>query len=149
MIITKIEIAGPPAKVREVLLGFDKMPDWHSGLVKKITPMSGNAENDLAVGSKLHCVMEDFTFDSVITENDSSQFQWQGPPVYYVVAGLHTFEFKPSTSTPDGTTFVQKEEYSGLLAFLMSPSLAGKKILGQFEKFNTDLKLRVESKSGY
>ncbi|KAL8760884.1 MAG: hypothetical protein Q9184_002949 [Pyrenodesmia sp. 2 TL-2023] len=100
MISTTIDIAGPPARVREI-------------------------------------------------KNDSSQFQWQGPPVYHVVAGLHTFEYRPSTSTPGGTTFIQKEEYSGLLAFLMSPSLAGRKIMGQFEKFNTDLKMRVENKSGY
>ena len=113
--------------------------------------------------------MEDFTFDSTITvstrfsyciqniavaalmqrvpqRNDTDQFQWQGPPVYHVVAGLHTFEFKPSINTPGGTTFIQKEEYSGPLAFLMSPSLVGKKIMGQFNKFNEDLKLRAEKK---
>ena len=77
--------------------------------------------------------------------NTGSQFQWQGPPVYGVVAGLHTFEFEPSRSIPGGTTFIQKEEYTGLLSFLMAPSLAGKKIMGQFDKFNVDLKTRVES----
>lgn len=49
------------------LLDFAKIPEWHSGLVKSITPVARNTDNGLAVGTKLHCVMEDFTFDSTIT----------------------------------------------------------------------------------
>lgn len=51
-------------------------------------------------------------------------------------------------STPGGTTFVQTEEYSGLLAFAMAPSLAGRKIVGQFDGFNGNLKKRVEEMRG-
>ena len=87
MIITQVEIASPPGRVREVaslppaasklvlmrllqLLDFAKIPEWHSGLVKSITPMSKGTEDDgLGVGDKLHCVMEGFTFDSTITVN--------------------------------------------------------------------------------
>ena len=76
-------------------------------------------------------------------KNYSEIFQLQGRPVYHIKAGLHTFEFSPSTVAPGGMKFVQKEEYSGLLAFLMSPWLAGKKIMGQFDKFNADLKTSV------
>lgn len=65
-----------------------------------------------------------------------------------MIAGLHTFEFGSSAAIPGGTTFVQSEEYSGLLSFLMTPSLLGKKIKGQFEEFNADLKKRVENMNG-
>jgi hypothetical protein len=108
--------------------------------------------------------MEGFTFDSVITvrllflflsprvpntykENTPSSFQWQGPPVK-TVAGLHTFTFKPSATTEGGTTFSQIEQYSGGVSFLMQPWLLARPIKGQFEKFNRDLKARVESLGG-
>ena len=48
--------------------------------------------------------------------------------------------------TVGGTTFQQNEEYSGLLSFVMNPSLPpGKKIKGQFEEFNQDIKVRAEA----
>lgn len=83
-----------------------------------------------------------------MTETHPNNISVARAPVYGLVAGLHTFEFNPSTTTPGGTTFIQKEEYSGLLAFLMTPSLLGKKIKGQFERFNADLKGRVEGLDG-
>ena len=61
------------------------------------------------------------------------------------VAGLHTFSFEPSNTLPNGTTFVQSEEYSKGLWFLMQPWLLGFPIKGQFEKYNKDLKAKVES----
>jgi len=60
------------------------------------------------------------------------------------VSGLHTFSFTPSNVTPGGTTFVHKEVYSGGISFLMQPWLLGNQIKCQFEKFNADLKKKVE-----
>jgi len=61
------------------------------------------------------------------------------------VSGLHTFSFTPSSINEGGTTFVQQEVYSGGLYFLMQPWLLGKQIKAQFEKFNSDLKRKVEA----
>jgi hypothetical protein len=37
-------------------------------MIKSIVPVDGDVDKErLAVGKKLHCVMKDFTFDSVIT----------------------------------------------------------------------------------
>ncbi|PQE17078.1 polyketide cyclase dehydrase protein [Rutstroemia sp. NJR-2017a BBW] len=65
VIITKVEIAASPEVVRRVLLDFPKIPEWHTGLVKTITPLDN--DDPVSVGKKLHCVMEGFTFDSEIT----------------------------------------------------------------------------------
>ncbi|PQE12336.1 Polyketide cyclase dehydrase protein [Rutstroemia sp. NJR-2017a BVV2] len=123
------------------LLDFSKIPEWHSGLVKTITPLDN--DDPVSVGKKLHCVMEGFTFDSEITTNTPAKFAWQGPPVMSV-SGLHSFLFEPSTVTPGNTTFTQMEEYSGPISFLMQPWLMGRTIKGQFEKFNADLKAKCE-----
>jgi hypothetical protein len=56
------------------------------------------------------------------------------------------FRFEPSATTPGGTTFVQAEEFSGLLAILFSSnSSMRKKTQKNFETFNSDLKVRAES----
>ena len=59
--------------------------------------------------------------------------------------GFHAFRFEPSQTTPGGTTFVQNEELTGLLSFVMHPSgPVGKSLKGGYEQFNRDLKARVE-----
>lgn len=70
-------------------------------------------------------------------------FSWQGPPVF-TIAGLHEFRMEP---TKDGaaTIFTQSEELNGLLAWLMSPSLLGKKMKAHFDEFHRDLKSRAEA----
>ncbi|THV48222.1 hypothetical protein BGAL_0261g00120 [Botrytis galanthina] len=142
MITTEIEINASPETVRRVLLDFPNISKWHTGFVKSITPLDTN--DPLAVGKKLHCVMKDFEFESIITENSPNKFAWQGPPVM-TVSGLHSFLIEPSKSNPGGTIFTQMEEYSGGISFLMQPWLLGKPIKGQFEEFNTDLKKKCES----
>ncbi|KAB8290793.1 hypothetical protein EYC80_008430 [Monilinia laxa] len=141
MIITQIEINASPEIVRRVLLDFPAISEWHNGLIKSITPHDLN--DPLGIGKKLHCIMEGFEFDSVVTENTPNKFVWQGPPIM-TVSGLHTFLIEPSKTNPGGTTFTQIEEYSGSIAFLMQDWLLGRSIKGQFEKYNGDLKKKCE-----
>jgi hypothetical protein len=61
------------------------------------------------------------------------------------VAGLHTFEFQPSEKTNGGTTFVQKEEFEGVLSFLLKDWLLGRSLVKGYNNFNGDLKKKVES----
>ncbi|KAM3073384.1 hypothetical protein ACMFMG_004715 [Clarireedia jacksonii] len=142
VIITKIEIAAAPDVVRKVLLDFSQYNEWHkSGLIKSITPVDKDAQNEdaVAVGKKLFCVFSDFEFECVVVQNTPTSFAWQGPPVMSV-SGLHSFLFEPSNSTPGGSTFTQMESYSGPIAFLMQSWLLGAKIKKGFEGFNEDLK---------
>ena len=84
--------------------------------------------------------------ESVVAQKENSEklFQWQGPPVYGLIAGLHGFHMEPSNGG-SSTIFKQTESFSGVISFLMTPSLLGKKMLGQFNQFNKDLKARAEA----
>ncbi|TVY15999.1 hypothetical protein LARI1_G005719 [Lachnellula arida] len=141
MIHTTIEINRAPEVVRKAFLDFSSYHEWHQGMVKEIKPLS----DSLAAGNKLHCEMLDLTFDAIITpqkENSPTMFQWQGPPVAGI-SGLHIFSFEPSRVAVGGTTFVQQEQFSGAMAFLMR--VLGWSMPGKFDGFNGDLKKRVES----
>ena len=59
-----------------------------------------------------------------------------------LIAGLHSFRFVRTES--GNTKFTQSEDFSGLIAFMMSPSLLGRKMLGQYRQFNEELKARAE-----
>ena len=81
--------------------------------------------------------------------NTETAFRWQAAPLYGLLGGRRSFRFEPSQITPGSTTFVQSEDASGWLSFIMNPALPGrKKIAAQFEGFKNDLKARVILTSG-
>ena len=45
------------------------MPEWHSAVMKRITPISQtkDGQSDLSVGAKLDCEMLTVTFEAIIT----------------------------------------------------------------------------------
>ncbi|OJJ98352.1 hypothetical protein ASPACDRAFT_122160 [Aspergillus aculeatus ATCC 16872] len=144
MIETQVEIAAPPSKVREVLLDFSKYPEWHVSTFHLLK--AKNSTKTLATlipGDVICCGIDGMKFDAKITENSENLFQWQGPPVAGLVAGLHSF-YILSTKDGSATILKQTEEFTGALAFLMGPSLLGRKLVGQYRRFNADLKRRVE-----
>lgn len=138
-------------------LNFLTWKEWHNGFYKAVTPLSDT--DPFSVGKKLHCSVEGMDFEVTITvastspfntsltniskQNSPTTFQWQGPPVKGV-AGLHTFMFEPSKITQGSTTFTQREEFTGALAFLVQPWLLGKSLDAGFKGFNKDLKRKVE-----
>lgn len=68
--------------------------------------------------------------------------------MYGLLSGEHTFHFAPSTKTPNGTTLIQTEIFTGLLSFLFGPNASmGKHTQKQFEALNTSLKKKVEAKA--
>ncbi|RAK81555.1 SRPBCC domain-containing protein [Aspergillus fijiensis CBS 313.89] len=144
MIETQVEIAAPPSKVREVLLDFSRYSEWHTSIFHLLE--AGDSTKTLETlepGDVIRCDVDGMKFDAEITENSENLFQWQGPPVAGLVAGLHSFHM---LSTKDGSATIlkQTEEFTGALAFLMGPSLLGRKLMGQYRRFNADLKRRVE-----
>jgi hypothetical protein len=66
-------------------------------------------------------------------------------------SGDHSFHFEPSEITPGGTTFVQNENFSGLIGGIIGENIIGNaiglraKTKAGFEGFNEDFKKWVES----
>lgn len=59
--------------------------------------------------------------------------------------GEHSFRFEPSKTNPGETTFVQAENFSGILSFLIKEGTGFARTTREgFEGFNGDLKRRVE-----
>ncbi|KAJ5343679.1 Polyketide cyclase/dehydrase [Penicillium brevicompactum] len=142
MITSTIEIAAPPAKVREIFLNFSAYPEWHTEWLKEIKTQDGKNPHDLTAGDKIDVNIENFKFVAEVKENTETVFTWQGPPVF-TIAGLHKFHIEPANDGAS-TIFTQSEDLKGLLSFIMSPSLLGKKMRAHFDIFHRDLKARAE-----
>ncbi|KAJ5677610.1 uncharacterized protein N7477_003243 [Penicillium maclennaniae] len=158
---SSIEIAAPPAKVREILLNFSAYPEWHTDFIKGIEIQEKDKTAQMLTdGDKVEVNIENFKFiaeikvgelnfhprrsaDHNVQSNTEDLFSWQGPPVF-TIAGLHKFHIEP---IKDGTAtiFTQSEELKGLMAWMMSPSLLGKKMKTHFDEFHRDLKARAEA----
>jgi hypothetical protein len=89
---------------------------------------------------------EDCT-NTMSKENSPNSFHWVGS-IPILIYGKHQFDFTPSEQTPRGTTFVNKEEFSGALVVLFKPFLG---TLGgsseNFDTLNRELKEAAESKA--
>ncbi|KAJ5762479.1 Polyketide cyclase/dehydrase [Penicillium nucicola] len=147
MITSTIEIAAPPAKVRDILLNFSAYPEWHTEWLKEIKVQdTTKTPQTLSDGDKIDVNIENFKFVAEVKitsqENTESLFSWQGPPVF-TIAGLHKFHLEPANDGAS-TVFTQTEDLKGFLAFIMSPSLLGKKMAAHFDIFHRDLKARAE-----
>ncbi|KAJ5953658.1 Polyketide cyclase/dehydrase [Penicillium verhagenii] len=141
---SKIEIAAAPAKVREILLNFAAYPEWHTTWIKSIEIEEENKTSEsLGTGDKVKVDIEGFKFVVEVVENTESHFSWQGPPVF-TIAGSHKFHMEP-TEDGAGTIFTQSETSKGLMSFLFSPSIFGKKMRADYDVFNRDLKARAEA----
>ena len=122
-------------------MDFTKYPEWTQGFIKSIEPHS--QKSTIEKGDKLKVVLEGGTFNPVVTENSPARFAWLGSLPLGVFSGEHEFQFKPSTTTPGGTTLIHAEDFSGALSFLMKMSFGTKTGTG-FEGFNNDLKRKAE-----
>jgi hypothetical protein len=145
MLSTQIEIARAPEDVRKVLLDFEQIPSWSQGYIKSIKPVNANAK--LEPGEKLKCILSGMSFNPTIIENNEHVFCWRGRlfGIPGVFVGEHAFRFEPSKTTSGGTTFIQEENFSGVLKFMISEgSKMEKETRTNFEGFNEDLKARCE-----
>ncbi|KAJ5226850.1 uncharacterized protein N7469_006856 [Penicillium citrinum] len=141
---SSIEIAAPPAKVREVLLNFPALRDWHQGFIRSLAVQdSSKTPESLVPGDKVEADIEGQKFTAEVKENSEILFAWQGPPVF-TVSGRHEFRMD-ATKEGTATIFTQSEDLSGPLSFLMSPSLLGRMMKSDFARFNEDLKMKAES----
>ncbi|KAK4624576.1 hypothetical protein CLAFUW4_06206 [Fulvia fulva] len=142
LITTSIEIAAPPSRVREVFNDFASWPTWTTGMIKAVS--SHKSGTEVKVGDTLEVVLEGMTIEPTLLVNSGSKFEWRGSALGLFM-GDHGFTFKGSEITAGGTTFVHEENFYRLLGLMMMLPLGfhGSTKKG-FEKFNDDLKRRVE-----
>ena len=137
---TAIDIDASPDAVWEVLTDLDAYSDWNPFAVEA----SGQVEEDAKLRVKLKPPGKRATvFKPKVTVVEAgAKFEWLGrlliPGIF---DGRHQFHL---TSGDVGTHFVQREEFSGMLA---GPILGkvGKGTEEGFHAMNRALKARVES----
>ena len=138
-ITTEIAIAAPPARVWEALMGFAAYGDWNPF----VTSISG----DSSVGGRLDVAIEPpggkpMRFHPAVTAHEPERlFQWLGSlGVKGVFDGRHSFRLSP---TEHGTRFEHREDFTGLLGFLMSGARRDQTEAG-FRAMNEALKAHCE-----
>lgn len=140
---TEIVIKATPAAVWSVLTDFARYSEWNPF----ITSLRGTAVK----GEKLIARIEPpsgsaMTFKpTVLVADKNKEFRWLGHFMFPgVFDGEHIFELYENT---DGTTtFVQREQFRGILVPFLSTMLDTKTLAG-FEMMNKALKQRVENSS--
>lgn len=156
-ISTTIEIAASPAAVRAVFLDFPNYSSWHTGFFKllestKASPEALESQNGtlLKSGDTLHAIIgNDMHMYPVLETNSPGEFMWLGKlwGVPGLFNGHHFFRFEESKTSGNegGTTFVQGEEFSGILTFLVKDGSSMHTTTKEgFEGFNKDLKAKCE-----
>jgi len=151
-------------------LDFESYPEWSKAFFSHIKVTKGDP-NDLKPKDELSVGIPSATFKPVVLvssafaypplpsdlpltisptrnlkqKNEPTVLIWRGS-LPYIFSGDHSFEFQPSSTTPGGTTFINKEVFTGLLSFVMG--LMGDGTSKGFEGFNRDLKARAEELYG-
>jgi hypothetical protein len=135
----EVQIAAPPERVWAVLTDFSAYPDWN--------PFIRRISGEAAVGARLEAHLEPpdgrgITIKpTVVRAEPSKELAWLGRfGLPWIFDGEHHFEMEERDA---GTSFVQREEFSGLLVPLLGGVL-GKTQRG-FEQMNVALKQRVEA----
>jgi len=137
---TEIEILSTPARLWGVLTDFEQYPVWNP-FIKKIT---GSGEK----GEKLEVCIEPpgqkgMVFHPTVKEVEANKrLRWLGRVLLPgVFAGEHIFEI--TEVKENSLTFVQRENFSGLLVPILWSSMEGPTRNG-FSAMNLALKQRVE-----
>ncbi|KAK9233891.1 hypothetical protein V1525DRAFT_392000 [Lipomyces kononenkoae] len=157
LLSTSIEIAAPPATVRDKFLDFSSIPEYTpNGFVRSIAPAaSDKSPRDLKPGDQLKCSIGygKMQISPTLHENTSSTFSWRGS-LLGVFAGVHMFHFEEIPGLGEGqksrTRFVHEEKFTGVLSFLIGENFVAKWVGANedtrkgFNGFNQDFKVWVE-----
>ena len=128
---TQIEIKATPEKVWNILMDFDKYPEWNPFVISIIGRAHLRERLSITVQPKDSKPMR---FKPKVTLfKKEKQFGWMG---HFLMVGLfdghHIFEIETSEN---GCTFLHREEFSGLLVPLFWKKLEPKTHAG-FEAMN-------------
>lgn len=140
---TEVTIDAPAQRVWDVITDFGSFSDWN--------PFMQRASGEVAVGNKLTVYLKPpggmgMSIKPRIIEVDPGrEFRWLGhllmPGIF---DGEHVFEIVPIGDA--SCRFVQREEFSGILASLML-AMIGKSTKRGFNEMNQALKARAEDTS--
>ncbi|MGN0001841.1 MAG: SRPBCC family protein [Sphingobacterium composti] len=118
-ISTSITIQASAQKIWTILLNFEKYPDWNP-FIRKIVgePIVGNQLNINITppnGSNMNFKPQ------VLSHIPEKEFIWKGKLLFKgLFDGTHIFRLQEN---PDGsTTFIHKEEFSGILVGMINLS---------------------------
>ncbi len=133
---TEITINATPQEIWDELTHFTSYPSWNSF----ITSIAGTPEK----GNKLHATIGGMKFQPIVQESiPNKKLVWLGKlGLKGIFDGEHSFEIIPQQN---GSLFVQKENFSGLLVPLFKKKLVKDTKLG-FIAMNKQLKERIETK---
>lgn len=136
---TEIIINATPEKVWNILMDFDKYPQWNP-FVKEIT---GSQQ----VGGQLKVTLKNGKGTSVFTptvvSNQTVQiFEWLGSVPLGLFKGQHRFAIEKISETQ--VKFIHSEQFSGLLAGLIMSQI-GETTRNGFIAMNKALKERAEA----
>ena len=137
-----IDIDASPEAIWSTLLDFPAYPDWNPFIVSIVGEPRVGERLDVRIrppgshGIGLKPVVR--------TVEPSARFGWLGHLVVpRIFDGGHEFVISPRSD--GGSTFVQREEFGGVLVPLVGKMLA--RTLEGFEAMNAALKVRVEERS--
>ncbi|MBI3546528.1 MAG: SRPBCC domain-containing protein [Gammaproteobacteria bacterium] len=140
---TTIDIGATPEMVWRVLTDFAAYPKWN--------PFIRGIIGDAVVGQKLRVRIRlpqgrvHIFSPRVLKAIPATELTWRGKFLFKgLFDGEHSFIIVPNGIS--GVRFIQRENFSGLLASLMLPMIADKTAKG-FELMNRALKKVVEAKS--
>lgn len=138
---TEITIDAPIEIVWDLLVDLERYDEWNPFVVE--------SAGRVAVGERLVNRMKPpggktMTFKPIVTEVEPGRtFEWLGrlglPGIF---DARHRFDLRPTSS--DSTTFVQTEQFDGLLVRAMRSGLDTRTKAG-FEAMNQALKTRAEA----
>jgi len=138
---TKIIIQAPVAAVWQILLDFEKYPEWNPFII--------NIKGKAAVGSQLENTIsikgnapQTFT-PKVLVMKPQQEFRWLGK-LYLkgVFDGEHYFKLLPLSDSK--TKLIHGEQFTGILVKILM-SMIGSATEKGFVQMNEALKKRVES----
>ena len=136
---TEIIISASPQQIWQVLLDFEKYPEWNPFI---------RIEGTAKVGSKLKNTMQlegrspQVFKPEVVVVEEQRELRWLGKLfISGLFDGEHYFRLEP---VDDRTTrLVHGENFSGILVGILL-KMIGKETLAAFERMNNALKQRVE-----
>ncbi|OFZ67284.1 MAG: hypothetical protein A3D92_18010 [Bacteroidetes bacterium RIFCSPHIGHO2_02_FULL_44_7] len=138
-ISTSILINAPREKVWAIFSDFKAYPNWNP-FIRSIT-------GDLAVNKKFKAEIGTMKFSPTLKVFETnSELTWQGRLLFPgIFDGKHTFLLLENEL--GGTTFIQKEEFRGMLVPFLKKKLRTEIVAG-FEDMNKKMKELVEQSEG-
>ncbi|KAH8773296.1 hypothetical protein BGZ57DRAFT_983886 [Hyaloscypha finlandica] len=145
---SQIEITLPPSEVKRLFLDFSSFPQFHTGFTARAMDAS---KSNPQPGDRLEINSNGTVLRPIVLENTTEHFYWQGN-FHGLLKGTHMWRFLPSEEEGNqgGTTFVQAEDFEGVLSLLFSkwwPKWLGgmrRSIERDFGMFNRDFKRWAE-----